>query len=128
MALLPLVATMLGKGYVPIDGDVLHFEAAGIYFKRMVLKPGHKVFQHAHKADHALLLTVGKVEVSYDCGTTESYTTRRTAPNAIDIPAGVRHEIKPLTDSVEAWCIWDVRRLGLEGKSSDEIDKALIMD
>lgn len=120
----PLAATMLKRGYVPIDGDVSHFEAAGIYFKRMVLKPGQKAFQHAHVADHALLLTAGKIALACAVeGVTHTFS--RTAPDVVDIPAHVQHEIEPLTDSVEAWCIWDVRRLGLEGKPADEIDEAL---
>lgn len=116
---------MVRHGYVPIDGEVWHGFACGFYFKRMVMETGQKAFEHAHKADHAVLITKGKVLVRTSEDKDYILANVYTAPHALEIKAHVRHEIDALTPA-EAWCIWDVKGLELDAKSSDEIDQALI--
>jgi len=87
------------------------------YIKRMVIKAGDVVGQHAHPHAHMSMLARGKVSVLVVGETPRNYD----APAYITLPARISHAILALEDAVW-YCIWAVDGDGL---NADNIDEAL---
>lgn len=96
-----------------MSSEISFYDADDIAIKQIVVKAGLYVKQHIHEYDHITLLPVGKVFVwkdGKDSGTV-------TAPDAIEIKAGVAHTFLAIEDSV-LYCIHNV--LGRDGIAAKE--------
>jgi mannose-6-phosphate isomerase-like protein (cupin superfamily) len=81
--------------------DVVHHFVGGIYAKEMTLKTmGDGMHQHRHHFDHMSILAEGSVWVEVD-----GVRTQHTAPAVLNIRAGERHKIWPITSPVKWYCI-----------------------
>lgn len=78
-----------------------HYISGGVYVKQLILE--HKddtVLGHAHALDHLSLLAKGVVDVDV-----EGVSTRYVAPTAVTVKAGLRHQIRAVTDDCLWYCI-----------------------
>jgi quercetin dioxygenase-like cupin family protein len=80
--------------------DITHHFWPGVYGKRTVMPAGTHGVQHAHTYAHCSILKRGDVMVQDGSGVWRTHS----APACIVIPAGIRHEVRALTDA-EWWCI-----------------------
>ncbi len=70
-------------------------------FAKLFRMPANVVIgQHVHKSDHLGMLLLGTVRVTAGASVTEY-----EAPAAVDLPAGIAHEIESVTDALWA-CVW----------------------
>lgn len=70
-------------------------------FAKLFRMPANRVIgQHVHKSDHLGMLLLGRVRVTAGIAVTEY-----EAPAAVDLPAGIAHEIESITDALWA-CVW----------------------
>lgn len=73
----------------------------GAGFAKLFRMPANRVIgQHVHKSDHLGMLLLGRVLVRAGPAVTEY-----EAPAAVDLPAGIAHEIESVTDALWA-CVW----------------------
>lgn len=86
-------------GHMPIPVGAIepldhgYTEAGSIIIKWVLLRKGERVLQHIHPHSHATLVIDGEVEVIRD-----GKAAGRFGPmKAIDVPAGVKHELVALT-------------------------------
>jgi mannose-6-phosphate isomerase-like protein (cupin superfamily) len=85
---------------------VEHATADGIFVKQMVIpKAGTIVPTHAHSYDHTTMVAKGSVDVWAD----GVFQRRYDAPEAIYIPALVKHRIVSLVDDCICYCIHRMR-------------------
>lgn len=80
---------------IEIDLNVKHFFSGREYAKQMTLPAGHYAETHEHLYDHLSILAAGDVIVDIDGDRREM-----RGPEAIVIPAGRKHRIEAITDSV----------------------------
>ena len=78
-----------------IDLNIRHHFSGREYAKQMTLPAGHYAETHEHVYDHISILAVGHVFVEIDGVRREMH-----GPDAIVIPAGRKHRIEAITDSV----------------------------
>ena len=94
---------------------IVHHFAGGVYAKETHIPAGVKLTQHIHSFDHLSSLASGSVLLRAG-GFVESLK----GPAAIEIKAGVEHEVEALTDAI--WfCIWPS-----DETDPDKIDAELI--
>ncbi len=84
----------LDKQLVAAGVGIFHHFSGGVYAKQTHIPAGVSLTQHVHSFDHLSILASGSVMVRAD-GWVESYT----GPAAIEIKAGVAHEVEALTDA-----------------------------
>lgn len=74
-------------------------------------KKGDSIPGHTHRFDHATMFVLGKIRVvGYDPKTNEKlFEKLLTAPDALNIPKGIRHELIAESDNCEAWCAFPHR-------------------
>jgi quercetin dioxygenase-like cupin family protein len=100
-----------------IDYKIKHYFSSGVYAKQMSLDKGDTATSHKHLYDHLSILAKGCALVRTD---DSEEPTLYQAPCAIEIKAGMNHEITALEDSV--WfCIH-----ATEETDVDHIDEVLI--
>ena len=81
-----------------IEGSAF-FVGAG--FAKLFRMPANRVIgQHVHKSDHLGMLLLGRVRVIAGSAVTEY-----EAPAAVDLPAGIAHEVESISDALWA-CVW----------------------
>jgi quercetin dioxygenase-like cupin family protein len=98
-----------------VDLKIKHHFSEGVYAKQMHLPAGSEAVTHEHKYDHLSILASGIVAADID-----GVTTIHTGPTAINIPAGKKHRICALKDSV--WfCVH-----ATEEKDPEKVDEVLI--
>lgn len=100
-----------------IDLHIKHFFSGREYAKQMTLLAGHYAETHEHLYDHISILAIGHVVVDIDGKRSEMH-----GPDAVVIPAGRKHRIEALTDSV--WfCVH-----ATDETDPERIDSALIKE
>lgn len=81
-----------------------HYVAGGVYVKQLILaSAGDTVLGHAHAFDHLSLLAKGVVDVEV-----EGVNTRYTAPTAVNVKAGLRHQIRAVVPDCLWYCVHSV--------------------
>lgn len=108
-----IVMSQLPETFAKLEPESSFYDADDIAIKQMVVKAGLYVKQHIHEYDHITLLAVGKVFVWKD----GEEIGRVTAPDAIEIKAGVAHTFLAIEDSV-LYCIHNV--MGRDGIAAKE--------
>lgn len=83
----------------PARPEVAQFNCGQFFVHFMFYKAGARLDTHEHKYPHMLLITTGVVSV-----TAGGVKTDHAAPAAVEIPAGVPHDLEALTDAV-ASCV-----------------------
>ena len=91
-------------------------------FQIAIEKKGDTVVQHKHDAHHVMLLAKGSVSVSVGDGTMPAATY--TAPEIVNIKAGLHHAVEALTDDVLMYCVHAVP----EGIQSIDLIEELLID
>lgn len=100
-----------------IDLKIRHYFSGREYAKQMTLPAGHFAETHEHRYDHISILAAGRVVVEIDGARSEMH-----APDALVIPAGRKHRIEAVTDSV--WfCVH-----ATEETDPEKVDKVLIRE
>lgn len=118
LAALPLIGSAKdhGKG-CNINGE----HVCGPVMLRVIKlkKKGDSIPGHTHNFDHATMFVLGTVRVvGYDPKTNEKLFEKSvTAPDALNIPKNIRHELIAESDNCEAWCTFPHR--DEEGKIVD---------
>ena len=73
----------------------------GAGFAKLFRMPANVVIgQHVHKSNHLGMLLLGRVRVTAGFAVTEY-----EAPAAVELPAGIAHEIESVTAALWA-CVW----------------------
>lgn len=104
----------LQRGEMGIGVETLsHHIFDSVYVKRFFIRRGMVIGQHAHTYDHAHLVAAGKIRVFADGKLHGDYG----AGEMIHLPAGVKHALMALEDSVGA-CIHNTH--GEDEPSIDE--------
>jgi len=81
-----------------------HYISGGVYVKQLILETaGDTVLGHAHAFDHLSLLATGVVDVEV-----EGVSTRYTAPTAVTIKAGLRHQIRAVKNDCLWYCVHSI--------------------
>ncbi len=80
---------------IEIDLRVKHFFSGREYAKQMTLPAGHYAETHEHIYDHISILAAGDVIVEID-----GERMALSGPDAVVIPAGKKHRIEAVTESV----------------------------
>jgi len=78
-----------------IDLQIKHHFSGREYAKQMTLPAGHYAETHEHVYDHLSIVALGRVLVDID-----GVRRELEGPDCIVIPAGRKHRIEALTDSV----------------------------
>lgn len=103
------------------DLNIKHHFSDSIYAKEMHLPAGHVAISHKHSYSHLSVLAAGKCIVMRVIEGVEEKTTH-TAPDVLEIKAGIEHQIEALED-VTWLCIH-----ATEETDPDKIDKVAISD
>jgi quercetin dioxygenase-like cupin family protein len=100
-----------------IDLKIKHHFSGREYAKQMTLPAGHFAVTHEHVYDHISILASGHVVVELD-----GVKFGMQGPDAVVIPAGKKHRIEAITDSV--WfCVH-----ATDETDSDKVDSVLIRE
>ncbi len=101
------------------DTNIKHHFSDSVYAKQMELPKGHVAVSHKHSYSHLSVLAKGECIVSQIVDGVETSSTH-TAPDALEIKAGVEHQIEAVTD-VSWFCIHST-----EEKDPKKIDEVAI--
>ena len=100
-----------------IDLQIKHHFSGREYAKQMTLPAGHFAVTHEHLYDHISILAVGHVIVEIDGIRSDLH-----GPDALVIPAGKKHRIEAISDSV--WfCVH-----ATDETDPDKVDRVLIRE
>lgn len=101
------------------DLGIKHHFSDSVYAKQMHLPKGHVALSHKHKYSHLSVLADGEC-VLYRVINGETVETRHKAPEVINIPAGIEHQVEAIED-VTWLCIHATTET-----DTSRIDKVLI--
>lgn len=100
-----------------MDAQIKHYFSDGVYAKEQYLPAGCYAMTHSHKYSHLSILAKGVCIITVD-----GIAKELTAPECVEIKAGVAHRIEATRDSVW-YCVHHT-----DEKDPDKIDAQLIMD
>lgn len=87
--------TEFNKGFDEAGVEIIHHFGRNFYVKQVNFSKDKVLSQHKHKFDHLSWLSTGSVLLKAD-----GKESLISGPKMIEIPAGVEHEVRSLTDVV----------------------------
>ena len=103
------------------DFGVKHHFSDSVYAKQLHLPKGHIALSHKHKYSHLSVLAAGSCKLYREIDG-KVIETKHKAPDVIDIPAGIEHQVEA-TEDVTWLCIHATTET-----DPDKIDKVVVCE